>query len=346
MVVAVLMTVVVSAQDISSQLDKVLSAPRKKQAFNGTALVVHRGNILLYKGYGYKHIIAGTLNDTASIYRIGSLTKPFTATVILRLAEEKKLSLQDPLSKFLPQYPKGDIITVEHLLTHSSGVKEYLQVKAIQDLPDGSPPVDRDRLIAYFSHEPLTMQPGAKFSYSNSNYILLAAVVERVTGNNFEQEVRRLFFDPLGMQHSGYDFKHVRSSNKTTGHLTMKDSSIVKTDFDSSWAPGCGAMYSTAMDIYRWYRGLYDGRVIQDSMRDQAFVHRNGDYGYGWFNEQKQGRTCISHAGGVPGFQANLQFYPKDDLCVIILSNSSERDIFLDSDQLAQVVFRATKAGH
>lgn len=337
-----------TAQDIKQRLDDYLLKPQKKQAFNGTALVVHHGNILLYKGYGFKNAVAHTFNDTGTIYRIGSLTKPFTAAVILRLAEQHRLSLQDPITRFLPDYPHGDSITVEHLLTHSSGVREYLLIKAIYSLPDGAPPVTRDKLIAYFSHEPLSIQPGEKFSYSNSNYILLTAIVEKVTGEPFEQVVRHTIFEPLGMLHSGYDFQHVKDNNKATGHLSMIDRKVLQQDFDSTWAPGCGAMYSTVMDIYHWYRGLYNGKVMQDSTREQAFVRRKGDYGYGWFNEKKQGRTCISHAGGVPGFSANLQFYPKEDLCVIVLSNATGRDIFIDSDQLARIVLksRSRNNGH
>lgn len=329
-----------TAQDITQQLDNYLSKPQKKNAFNGTALVVQHGNILLYKGYGFKNIITKTLNDTGTIYRIGSLTKPFTAAVILRLIEQHALSLQDPLSKFLPGYPHGDSITIEHLLTHTSGVKEYLQIEVIQNLPDSAPPIALEKLISYFSHEALTIQPGKKFAYSNSNYILLAAIIEKITGEKYEQVVRRCIFEPAAMQHSGFDFKHVKDSSKATGHPNMRNNSIVGEDFDSSWAPGCGAMYSTVMDIYKWYRALYNGKVIQDSTRELAFVRRKGDYGYGWINEKKQGRTCISHAGGVPGFLANLQFYPREDLCVILLSNDSLRDIFIDSDQLAKMVLK------
>lgn len=333
-----LLSACVIAQDISQQLDNYLSRARKKNTFNGTALVAYRGNILLYKGYGLKNAISKTLNDTATIYRLGSLSKPFTATVILRLAEQHALTLQDPITTYLPEYPHGDSITIEHLLTHSSGIREYLEIKAIQQLPDGAPPVSLKQLIAYFSNEPLIMRPGQKFAYSNSNYIVLSAIIEKITGEKFEQVVRRMIFEPSGMQHSGFDFKHVKDSSKSTGHISIKKNSTIPEDFDSSYAPGCGSMYSTAMDIYQWYKGLYNGKIMQDSTREQAFIRRKSNYGYGWFNEKKQGRTCISHAGGVPGFLANMQFYPKEDLCVILLSNDAERDIFIDSDKLATMV--------
>jgi CubicO group peptidase (beta-lactamase class C family) len=327
-------------QDITSRLDHYLSRPKKNNNLNGTALVVHRGNILLFKGYGYKNAATKTLNDTCTIYRIGSLSKPFTSAVILQLAEQQVLSFTDTIGKFFPGYPHGNLITVEHLLTHSSGVKEYLGIKEIQELPDSAPPIAMDKLIGYFRNEPLDIRPGEKFAYSNSNYILLAAIVEKITGEKFEQVVRHQIFEPLGMQHSGFDFNHLADTNKSTGHFSVKKGHAIPADFDSTYAPGCGSMYATAMDLYQWYRGLYNGKVFKDSTREQAFVPRKSDYGYGWFNEKKKGRTCISHAGGVPGFVANLQFYPAEDLCVIMLSNDNGRDIFIDSDKLAEIALR------
>ena len=339
-ILCLLISLVANAQGITEQLDHYLSTTRKKNNFNGTALVVYKGNVLLHKGYGFRNVTAKTLNDTATIYRIGSLSKPFTAAAILQLIEKRALGLKDHIRTFLPSYPRGDSITIEQLLMHSSGVKEYLAIKAIQQLPDSAPPISIEKLIAYFSDEPLVIQPGQKFSYSNSNYILLSAIIEKITGEKFEHVVRHSIFEPLSMNHSGFDFKHVADTNKSTGHLNIKQPISIPEDFDSTYAPGCGSMYSTAMDIYKWYKGLYNGKIMSDSTREMAFEPRKSDYGYGWFNEKKNGRKCISHAGGVPGFLANLQFYPADDLCIILLSNSVERDIFMDSDKLAAIVFR------
>jgi CubicO group peptidase (beta-lactamase class C family) len=329
-----------SAQTITNKLDNYLLKPRKNISFNGTVLVAHHGNIIFYKGYGYKNPVTKTYNDTATIYRIGSTTKPFTSTVILKLSEEKKLRLQDPVAKYLPLYPEGDRITIAHLLTHSSGVKEYLETDTIQKLPDSALPINIESLIHTFSNFPLSIQPGQKFSYSNSNYILLAAIIEKITGKKYEHVVREMIFDPLGMHSSGFDFKNLSDTNRSSGYTINAKSIRIVEDFDSTYAPGCGAMYSTVMDLYHWYRGLVSGAIISDSTRNDAFTAKRSDYGYGWFDEKKQGRRCISHAGGVPGFVANLQFYPSDDLCIILLANNSERDIFIDSDRIAAMILR------
>jgi CubicO group peptidase (beta-lactamase class C family) len=325
----------VHAQDISQKLDHYLSRPG---TFNGSALVVYKGSILLYKGYGYKNKTLNTLNDTATIFRIGSLSKPFTATVIMRLEQDGLLSLNDPVSKYIPGYPEGDSISIEQLLTHHSGVKEYLAVKAIQKLPDSAPPISMEQLISYFKDEPRFIKPGEIFPYSNSNYILLAFIIEKITGEKFEHVVRKMIFDPLQMYHSGFDFMNLKSTNKSTGHERNKKKIVTVVDFDSTYAPGCGSMFTTVIDLYKWYKGLYSGQVISDSTRERAFMPRQWKYGYGWFRYSLYEKKCISHPGGVPGFVADMKFFPDDDLCIILLNNSSMGKA--DADEIAAIVFQ------
>ena len=335
------LSVGVQAQSTTANIDKYLHVNQKGHPFNGTALVAYKGNILLYKGYGYRKIGAKTLADTSStIYRIGSLSKPFTATVIMKLLQEGRLSLRDRLSAYLPGYPKGDSITIENLLTHSSGIKDYLEVKSVQQLPDSAPPVSMDRLISWFKDEPLGDKPGNKFAYSNSNYILLAAIVEKITGQKFEQVVREMIFAPLRMDHSGFDFLHLADRDKSTGYTRNKQQLLPVTDFDSTYAPGCGSVYTTAMDIYKFYNGLCTNQLIDSRTRALAFTPHQWLYGYGWFTYSLYGRKCISHAGGVPGFLSNLEFYPDDDLCIVLLSNISEGDLVGRADKIASLVFQ------
>jgi CubicO group peptidase (beta-lactamase class C family) len=330
----VLLLVCLKAQNISYQLDRYLCRPG---TFNGTALVVYKGDILLYKGYGYKNSTAHTLNDTTTIFRIGSLSKPFTATVIMRLEQEGRLHVQDPISRYIPGYPAGDSITIEQLLTHHSGIKEYLAVPAIQQLPDQSPPISMEKLIATFKDEPRYLKPGEQLAYSNSNYILLAYIIEKITGEKFEHVVWSMIFDPLQMAHSGFDFAGLTTPDKSTGHAREKSNLVTKTDFDSTYAPGCGSMFTTAMDLYKFYKGLYTGQVISAATRERAFVPRQWWYGYGWFSYAAYGKKCISHAGGVPGFVADMKFYPDDDLCIILLQNSTTGKA--DPDKIAAIVF-------
>lgn len=327
----------ISAQTIPEKLEKYISKASKGRHFNGTVLVMQQGKPLLYKGMGYKNTEQKTLNDTGTIYRIGSLSKPFTAMLVLRLHEEKKLDIGDKLSKYIPDYPDGDAITIEQLLTHSTRITDYLNVKAIQELPDSAPPIAMEKLIAYFKNEPSNVKGNEKFTYSNSNYILLAYVIEKATGQKFEHVMRQYFFQPLQMDHSGFAFKNLPDTNKATGYGNIYKQPAAIEDFDSTYAPGCGSMYTSASDLYKFYAALCNGTVISNAMRENAFSARHWKYGYGWFSYTLYGKRCISHAGGVPGFYANMQFFPDDNVCIILLSNSN--DGFIETDKLAAIVF-------
>lgn len=327
------------AQSTASKIEDYLHVNQKGHPFNGTVLVVYKGNILLNNGYGYRNMRSKKPADTSTIYRIGSLSKPFTATVIMKLLEEGRLSLEDKLSTYFPGYPKGDSITIENLLTHSSGIKDYLEVRSVQQLPDSAPPISMETLISYFEDEPSGEKPGKKFAYSNSNYILLAAIVEKITGKKFEQVVREMIFTPLQMDHSGFDFLHLADSNKSAGYIRDKQGLVAVNDFDSTYAPGCGSVYTTAMDLYKFYHGLCTNRLINSQTREIAFTPHQWLYGYGWFTYSLYSRKCISHAGGVPGFISDLEFYPDDDLCIVLLSNISEGDLVGRADKIASLVF-------
>lgn len=326
------------AQDFSEQLDRYLHQSSRFGPFNGSLAVYHKGKILLNQGYGFKNVVSQTLNDSNTLYRIGSLTKPFTALAILQLAEAGKLSVTDPLSRFLPDFPNSEKITIENLLTHSSGVKEYLQVKEIRELPDDAAPVSLNSLIAAFKNETPVIKPGEKFSYSNSNYILLAAVIEKLSGMKYEHYIRKSIFEPLGMYHSGFDFKSLSCPDKSTGHLTIKKQQVV-VDFDSTYAPGCGSMYTCTGDMIRFYEGLKSGKIISDSLLQSAFVARKDKYGYGWFCTRSHRQLCISHPGGVPGFVADFQFFPGEDLCIIQLTNCSQG--YVTVENIASLFFRS-----
>lgn len=320
---------IVYSQDVAREIDSYLRKNGRGGPYNGCVLVAKKGTVLLNKGYGYRNTRQAAPNDTNTLFRVGSVSKSITATLVLQLAEQKKLSIEDPLSKYIPDYPNGERITVFNLLTHSSGIKEYLATKGIQQLKDSSPPISIERLIGFFKFEPLTIEPGKKFTYSNSNYILLAYIIEKITHNKFEEAARQMIFEPLGMNSTSFNFIHSDRSRKAAGYgnILKKDE---QSDFDSTYAPGCGSMYSTTGDLYRFYRGLYSGKIIADSTREDAFKPRFGNYGLGWFRTRQFGRRCIFHPGGVPGFYAELKFFPDDDVCIVLTSNSSSGHVDID----------------
>ena len=208
------------AQDDAARLDTLLNAYQQLGRFNGSALVAKNGTVLLNKGYGYRNHEAGVLNDEHSIFQMGSVTKQFTSAVILKLQAEHKLSVSDKLSKYFPEYPKGDSITIKELLTHTSGIYNYTNNGDFMK-NEITKPKTREEMMALFENKPLDFSPGTSWSYSNSGYSMLGYIIEKVTKSSYEQAVRKYIFSPLKMTQSGFDFAALKSPDKTTGYLVL-----------------------------------------------------------------------------------------------------------------------------
>jgi CubicO group peptidase (beta-lactamase class C family) len=307
------------SQDLSRRIDTLLDAYAKHMAFSGSVLVARHGEVLSNKGYGFKNISEKTLNDSNTIFQIGSITKQFTAAIILQLQEKNKLSLQDKLSKYIPDYSKGDSITIENLLTHTSGIYNYTNNRDF--MQKGSIlPINRDSLIALFKYKPLDFPPGTKYSYSNSGYILLGYIIEKVTGKPYFQVLHDNIFGPLHMTHSGFDFKGLASTDKATGY--MNPSTGLKAEIvDSSVSFAAGAIYTTAGDLYKWDRALYTDRVVSQSSLQKAFSPHLANYGYGWSMDSVYGKKVVEHGGGIFGFVSFILRIPEEQICIIVFDN-------------------------
>ena len=271
----------VSAQTMPQEIDELLKAYANQGSFNGTALVAQKGKVLLEKGYGPRNISSNTFNDSNTIFPIASLTKQFTATVILQLQEKGKLSVQDKLSKYFPDYPNGENISVENLLTNTSGIHNFNDADFMSKIGEKSIP--KDSLLDLFKNLPLDFKPGEKFGYSNSNYVLLGLIIEKVTGKSYYQVLQENILKPLGMNQSGFDFASLKSTKKAMGYLIWsKQTKRPAPVIDSSVSYAAGAMYSTVADLYKWDQALYTNRVLRDSSLQKAFTPYINHYGYGW----------------------------------------------------------------
>lgn len=312
------------AQDSTAQkLTELLQAYYQTGQFNGSVLVARQGKILLCQGYGWKNQQDSSRNDGHTIYQIASVTKTFTATMILKLVELKKLSLTDKISRFYPGYPHGDSITIEHLLTHTSGIWNYTD--------DGGrlnshidKPVPIEATVQFFKDKPLNFAPGTDWSYSNSGYFLLGCIIQRVTGMTYEQAMRRYIFAPLGMKHSGFDFTHLSSRDKAIGYYADSTEPATKRApvTDSTGPFAAGAIYSTVEDLYRWHAGLQAHRVLGPALLQKAYTPYKNKYGYGWILDSVAGKQLVSHSGGIFGFRSDFARVPADDVCVVLLSNT------------------------
>jgi len=239
-----------SSESIYNKLDEYLRSTTRLYLFNGAALVAKKGTILLNKGYGWKDVATKTLNDSNTIFQIGSVTKTFTAAIILKLQELKKLSIYDPIIKYIPEYPNGEKITVQQLLTHTSGI---FNIDVDETDTIAWIPVSKKIMLSYFQNRPLGFEPGTKYSYSNSGYFLLGMIIEKITGHTYEQVVREFIFDPLQMTHSGFDYIHLKDTLKATGYGKFDvDNHIAAHLTDSTVTFAAGDIYSTTCDLYKW----------------------------------------------------------------------------------------------
>ncbi len=327
-----------AGSDIGSKVDEYISTYQDMELFSGAVLVVKDGEVLLEKGYGKAVYEFDIANNPETKFRIGSLTKAFTAMAILQLEQKGELMLDDKLTKFIPDYPNGDKITIHNLLTHTSGIFDHA------NLPD----YDTDRRLKVYSVEktiekfkdkPLQFEPGSKFEYSNSNYILLGLIIEQTSSQTYGRYVEEQIFKSLTMNDSGFEYHYRNYKNFASGYI-IENNEIVRAKLRvMSNGHASGALYSTVHDMYLWDRALYTDKLIDKSRLDKMFVPFKGDYGYGWVIDRLCDRKVIRHGGDTDGYQTNITRFPDDDVCIIILSNLENALVTKISEDVAAIIF-------
>ena len=320
-------------QDIISKADLYLSKLTKARLFSGSVLIARNGKVLVRKGYGEADREKHLANTAQTKFRLSSLTKQFTAMAILILQTQGKLNVHDRICTYLSECPATwQKITLHQLLTHTSGIPDFTRLPDFQTT-QGSPS-SPTQTIARFKNKPLDFEPGEKFSYSNSGYILLGAIIERASGATYEAFLRDNIFVPLQMVNSGYDH------NKGDLAVGYRDQINVADFVDMSIPYAAGGLYSTVEDFYRWDQALYTDKLIPKSLRDEMFTPFGGfGYGYGWGIGKEGDRPVASHTGGVKGFSSSIARYPNDKVVIIVLSNREDGNSGAIGVQLAKMVF-------
>ncbi len=327
------------AQNDASLIDTLLNAYNQLSKFNGSALVAKNGTILLNKGYGYRNAETRVLNNGRSIFQLGSVTKQFTSAVILKLQAENKLSVSDNLSKYFPEYPKGDSITIKELLTHTSGIYNYTNDENFMK-NEITKPKTRQQMMALFENKPLDFTPGTAWSYSNSGYSLLGYIIEKVTNTSYEKAVRKYIFSPLKMTHSGFDFTNLESPDKTVGYFVLNAHDTMRAPIvDSSISFSAGAIYSTTDDLYRWSHALENNSILSASQQNEAYTPVKNNYGYGWQIDSIDGKRRLAHGGGIPGYITIISRVPADEVTIILLSNASNETIGAISNSIYAILY-------
>lgn len=327
----------------TQKLDAYLYAATHLNKFNGNALIVEKGNIVLNKSYGYKNFETKTPNDSNTIFQIGSITKQFTAAVILKLQEEGKLSVQDKLSKYFPQFKYANNITLENLLTHTSGIYNYTNDIDENDSAITCNPIDKSLVLEVMQkHEP-GFKPGAQFSYSNSGYYLLGMIIEKVTAKSYEQNIHDIIFAPLQMEHSLFDFKHTADTNIATGYQSIAATDQIEAKawrWDSTVSYAAGAIWSTTGDMYKWALAI-NKKILSAASWKAMLTPHLAKYGYGVYIDSMFGKQTVTHGGGIPGFIAYLCYYPTEDVIIILLNNYGWFDATLNgiNADLSAIIF-------
>jgi len=307
---------------IAGKADAYLNAALAAGKFNGAALVAREGRIILHKAYGWKNVAAKTYNDTSTLFPILSITKSFTAMVMLKLQEQGKLSLKDKLSKYFPDFPNADKITLKQLLVHTSGLHNYTEDIGEEDSTLVNHPLEKTRILELIRKPPIHA-PGKDLSYNNSGYYLAGMIIEKVTGKPYEQNVRELIFKPMHMQHSGFDFNNLPADTRATGYQFLNDT-VQKpyTFIDSTVGFSAGAIYSTTGDMYKWTCAIAQRHILSSASWDMALSRQAGVYGTGFQLNKFFGNAYIKHSGGYPGFASEFIYYPQQDITIILFRNT------------------------
>lgn len=319
------------------RMDQIVRSFGTNKQFMGSVLVAENGKVLLDKGYGYANLEWQVPNSPESKFRLGSITKQFTAACILLLEERGKLSTDDLVNKYMSDAPRAwDKITIYNLLTHTSGIPNFTS------FPDyhasEATPTTPAKLVERFLNKPLDFQPGEKFQYSNSNYILLGYLLEKISGQSYQNFLAANIFKSLGMNDSGYDSNSDIIPHRAAGYMPGPNGSANASYIDMTIPFSAGALYSTTEDLLRWEVALFGGKVLRAAAFKKMTTPFKGDYACGLMVSKMKGRTVIQHGGGIEGFNTQMAYYPEEKLTIIALANLNGAAPGEISDDLASVV--------
>ncbi len=309
-------------------MEEYLEAARRFWNFQGSVLVANDGDVVYEAGIGMARLEEGVENTTATRFLIGSVTKTFTAAAILHLADEGRLELDNPLRKYVPEFPEKSEapITIRHLLSHTSGVPEIIpDPRVIGDLTMSRDPLE---LLALIADRPLDFEPGENASYSNTGYLLLGLVIERVSNEPYYDYIQEHILNPLGMTSSGYREDWHDASGFARGYIEGPGGRLVEAPrIHLSLGFSAGALHSTVRDLLRWDRGLGMDGILSSESRDNMSRDVKGGFGYGWLVMETWGKKDLAHGGGVPGFSSWIERWPEDGVFVAVLSNNGSSSV-------------------
>ena len=321
-----------SAQTRSEAIDRLMQSYAAERQFNGSVLVAEKGNVIYSHGFGLANMEWNIPNTPTTRFRLASVSKQFTAMVILQLAQEGKLDLDEKVIAYLPEYPKpqGEMITIHHLLTHTSGIPDRTGDTNIEwQLRSSTTP---EALLARHWSLPLEFPPGSRFNYSNSGYVALGLIIQKLTAMPYEKAIQQRILDRLGMKSTGFDTTGSIIPQRATGYMRTLTGYTTAPFMDLSQVYSAGSMYSTVEDLHLWDRALYTDALLNDRFRAMMFSpmvisNVGGSYGYGWVinrtavGPKQDSVTIVAHSGGLIGFGALLTRIIENEQLIVLLDN-------------------------
>jgi CubicO group peptidase (beta-lactamase class C family) len=323
------------AADKAAKIDELLHMYHEYGMFNGTVLVAEKGEVILKKGYGYADIEWVVENEPDTKFRVGSLTKQFTAMLIMQLVEENEIELNRPLTVYLPDYRRdtGDRVTIHNLLTHTSGIPNYADIPGFWS-DSIMIHYTFNRLLYELCAGDLEFEPGSNIRYSNSNYVILGAIIENITGKKYEDVLRERILEPLGMENTGVDDYTQIIKNRAAGYARRIYGLINSSYIHMANFFAAGAMYSTVEDLFIWDQALYTNKLLGENYKNKMFTPFLSNYAYGWgvkrvpvggepgVDEYEDSVKIISHSGGITGFTSTIHRLVEDKHTVILFDNT------------------------
>jgi CubicO group peptidase (beta-lactamase class C family) len=308
---------------ITTKLDEYMNATARL-GFTGSVLVARDGKVIFSKGYGMANAEWDIPNTPQTKFRLGSITKQFTAASILLLQERGKLGVQDPICKYIADCPKAwEPITIHHLLTHTSGIPSYTDVKSPEEFRKLSlAPVAVTGFVDSFKPKPLEFTPGERMKYNNSGYFMLGYIIEKVSGQSYEAFLQENIFTPLKLADTGYDTHDRILKHRATGYSMRKAARINSDYLDMTVPYAAGSLYSTVEDLFAWNEALFSDKLLSAKSREAMMTVDKNNYAYGLAVNQQFNRKMILHGGGINGFNTMLARFPEEKITVVVLRNA------------------------
>ena len=323
------------AAQVAAYAEKLLDEQRQGRDGPGVAVLVARGDQVLYRGArGMASVELGVPLSPDYVFRIGSVTKQFASATLLKLIDDGRARLDDPLSKYLPDYPNGQAITLHQLLNHTSGVKSYTGIPDYMNNPVRRE-LSTQELVAEFKNLPVDFAPGASWNYNNSGYVLVGTVIEAISGKAWHEQLQESLLTPQKLSQTAYPGETRLIKGMVNGYGFDPKEGLTTAGMISMTQPhGAGALVSNVDDLWRWNLALHNGKLLSAQSYTKMTTPEGpaaaSAYGYGIMTGTLRGQPMLQHGGGIHGFSSSLAYVPQGKISVVVLRNTTGPGFSID----------------